>query len=96
MIDPATIAISQHCIDRYAERRGWSLSDRGEVESAIRAQLARVADQHPHIFVGNGHQPSRRYTSGQLTWIVSSDYSTVITFYARSEQKRSKKGRRAA
>lgn len=96
MIEPSTIGISKHCIDRYVERRGWCRSRAADAESAIRAQLARVAHQHPHLFVGNGHQPSRRYCSGQLTWIVSGDYQTVITFYARAEAKRSKRGRRLA
>lgn len=90
MLDPGTIRLTRHVVDRYIERRGWAIPADDAEASAIRADadwtirtlLERVARQNPSLWQKPGSPAVRRYVHGNLAWITDANSTTVITFYA--------------
>jgi hypothetical protein len=92
-LDPWTVGVSRHAITRYQERRGWAPSpdaDREAVE-AIRELLSRVAHKRPPLMLTERHHPARKYKVGELVFIVSADYTNVITCYHASARPQSRR-----
>jgi len=84
MLDPHTVRLTRHVVDRYMERRGWPTSDeisRLDAEATIRNLLSRVAHKNPPMFKKPGELAVRRYVHGELAWVVDANNTTVITFY---------------
>lgn len=89
-LDPDTIAITQHAIERYCERRKGT-ADREWAAAALRDLVARCQHQSPPVRVMPDGRMSRRYKAGRdMFLIVSPDYQTLITFYPNT----SKSGRK--
>lgn len=89
-LEPATVHLTAHVVDRYMERRGWPRHDsalRLDAVEAIRNLLFRVCHQRPAVFCPPGKTPTRRYQHGGLCWIVSADNRSVITFYSKAGKK---------
>lgn len=76
-----TVHLTRHVLQRYCERRGGRTTEQ-YAKQAIRRLLAR-AKTRSRVQLSANHPPSRRFVAGGLTFIVTADCQTVLTFYER-------------
>lgn len=97
MLDPSTVYLTRHVVDRYMERRGWPVADqiaRLDAEATIRQLLGRVAHQNPALWQKAGAPAVRRYVHGDLAWITDANSAKVITFYHHDKRSTVRNHRR--
>jgi hypothetical protein len=77
-LDPETVKITRHALERYTERRHGASYVLAEAK--IRKLLGRCSTQSPPVQV-RPEGATRRYRCGSFVFIVSADCSTVITMW---------------
>lgn len=79
-LDPDSIRITRHAVDRYQRRRRGN-GDRTWAEQRLRELVDRCKHQSPPVRVMPDGRAGRRYkVSKDMHLVVSADCSTLITF----------------
>lgn len=76
-MNAADVAISQHAMERYMQRRRTTPE---HAEAGIRRLLAKAETKHAPIRLTHGGA-ARRYSVGGFTLVLSADDSSLITLW---------------